>query len=371
MKDRSKSLTVAQLAEIVKGRIYGDPQTIIRGIASIHEARPGDITFAESIRYLQNAEQSHASAIVVPETAGGGNATKVRIEVANPRLAFAQLLEMFAPEQFLERGVHPTAVVGSDLRHGENISVGANAVIGENVRIGNNVIIHPLCYVGDDVEIGDNTVLMPQVTLLRGTIVGSGCIIHSGTVLGADGFGYLPMGGKQRKIPQIGNVAVGDEVEIGANSTVDRARTGTTRIGSGTKIDNLVHVGHNCQIGCDCIIIAQVGMAGGVEVGDGVIIAGQAGIKEQVKIGARAVVGAQTGVMGDVPAGAYVSGYGAKPHKEVLRTAAAMNRLPDMMDRFRNMEKRLKELEARLEAVTGSSLPAVESAGEDSASEMA
>jgi UDP-3-O-[3-hydroxymyristoyl] glucosamine N-acyltransferase len=350
VKEQSKLKTVGELAAAIKGRIYGDPQTIIRGIASIDEARPGDITFAESLRYLQNAEQSNASAIVAPETSGGGTgtATKVRIEVANPRLAFAQLLEMFAPEQYLERGVHPTAVIGSDFRAGEGLSIGANVVIGENVRVGNNVIIHPLCYLGDDVEIGDNTVLMPQVNLLRGTIVGSDCILHTGTVLGADGFGYLPIGGKHRKIPQIGNVAIGDNVEIGSNTTIDRARTGTTRIGSGTKIDNLVHIGHNCQIGEDCIIIAQVGLAGGVEVGKGVIIAGQTGIKEQVKIGERAVIGAQTGVMGDVPAGAFVSGYGPKPHKEVLRTAAAVNRLPDMLDRFRDMERRLRELEARL-----------------------
>lgn len=343
-----RSRTVAELAEVVKGRVYGDPETLIRGIASIDEARPGDITFAESLRFLQTAGQSDASAIIAPESASDGAVTKVLIAVPNPRLAFAQLLDLFAPEQFLQRGVHASAVVGSDFRYGENLTVGANCVIGENVRIGNNVTIHPLSYLSDDVEIGDNTIIMPQVTLLRGTIVGSYCTIHSGSVLGADGFGYVTVGGKHRKIPQIGNVAIGDHVEIGANVTIDRARTGTTRIGSGTKIDNLVHIGHNCQVGEDCIIIAQVGLAGGVEVGRGVIIAGQAGVKEQVKIGDRAVVGAQTGVMGDVPAGAFVSGYGAKPHKEAMRATAAANRLPDLFEKVREMEHRLKELEAAL-----------------------
>lgn len=355
----TRDRTVAELAELVKGRVYGDPQTIIRGIASIQEARTGDITFAESVRFLQDAKQSDASAILAPEMAGaavGGNGGgpapapedgKVVIHVSNPRLAFAQLLDLFAPEQYAVRGVHETAVMGSDFRCGANVSIGANCVIGENVRLGENVTIHPLCYLGDDVEVGDNTVLMPQVTLLRGTVVGSRTIIHSGSVLGADGFGYLTLGGKHRKIPQIGHVSVGDDVEIGANVTVDRARTGSTRIGNGTKIDNLVHIGHNCQIDEDVIIIAQVGLAGGVQIGHHAIVAGQAGIKEQAKIGAGAVIGAQTGVMGDVPDGAYVSGYGAKPHRETLRTAAAMNQLPDLLKKVREMEKRLAELESR------------------------
>ena len=344
MKER-RERTVAELAAVVRGNVQGDPQTVIRGIASIAEAKSGDITFAESVRFLQNAEQSLASAILAPEnTAANG---KVMIQVANPRLAFAQLLDIFAPEQYAKRGIDRTAVIGSDFRHGANPAVGANCVIGENVRIGENVTIHPLCYLGDDVEIGDNVVLEPQVTLLRGTIIGSHCIIHSGTVLGADGFGYMTIQGKHRKIPQIGNVQIGDHVEIGANVTVDRARTGTTRIGSGTKIDNLVHIGHNCHIGEDCIIVAQVGLAGGVEVGNGVIIGGQAGIKEQSKIGARAVIGAQTGVMGDVPAGAFVSGYGARPHKETLKTAAAAIQVPDMLKKMREMERRLAQLESR------------------------
>jgi UDP-3-O-[3-hydroxymyristoyl] glucosamine N-acyltransferase len=352
---KNKERTVGELAEVVQGRVIGDPATVIRGVASIEDARSGDITFAESLRFLQNAEQSSASAILAPETANPVGASKVMIHVANPRLAFAQLLDVFAPEQYAVRGIHRTAVIGSDFRHGGNVSIGANCVLGENVRLGENVTIHPLCFIGDDVEIGDNVTLMPQVTLLRGTIIGNGVIIHSGTVLGSDGFGYLTLQGKHRKVPQIGHVAVGDDVEIGANVTVDRAKTGATRIGRGTKIDNLVHIAHNCQIGEDCIIIAQVGLAGGVEVGNHAIIAGQTGVKEQVKIGAGAVIGAQTGVMGDVPAGAFVSGYGAKPHKEVLKTAAAVNQLPDLMKKVREMERRLRDLEGKTASETGES----------------
>jgi UDP-3-O-[3-hydroxymyristoyl] glucosamine N-acyltransferase len=351
----TRARTVGELAEVVKGRVYGDPQTVIRGIASIAEARSGDITFAESVRYLEDARQSSASAILTPEikasqddrsSGGAAVAAKAMIEVANPRLAFAQLLDLFAPEQYAARGVHATAVIGSDFRHAGNVSIGANCVLGENVRLGENVTIHPLCFLGDDVEIGSNTVLGPQVTLLRGTVIGAGCVVHSGTVLGADGFGYLTIDRRHRKIPQIGHVIVGDHVEIGSNVTIDRARTGATRIGSGTKIDNLVHIAHNCQIGEDCIIVAQVGLAGGVELGRNVVIAGQSGVKEQVKIGEGAILGAQTGVMGDIPAGAFVSGYGAKPHKEVLRTAAATNQLPDMIKKVREMERRLARLES-------------------------
>lgn len=352
---RYKERTVGELAEVVQGRVIGDPATVIRGVASIEDARTGDITFAESLRFLQNAEQSSASAILAPETANPVGASKVMIHVANPRLAFAQLLDLFAPEQYAVRGIHRSAVIGSDFRQGGNLSIGANCVLGENVRLGENVTIHPLCFIGDDVEIGDNVTLMPQVTVLRGTIIGNGVIIHSGTVLGADGFGYLTLQGKHRKVPQIGHVVIGDDVEIGANVTVDRAKTGATRIGRGTKIDNLVQVAHNCQIGEDCIIIAQVGLAGGVEVGNHAIIAGQTGVKEQVKIGAGAVIGAQTGVMGDVPAGAFVSGYGAKPHKDVLKTAAAVNQLPDLMKKIREMERRLRDLEGKTTTETAES----------------
>ena len=174
--------------------------------------------------------------ILAPEGAASREpaAGKTVIGVANPRLAFAQLLDLFAPEQYAARGIHPAALIGADFRHGANVSIGAQCVLGENVRLGENVTLHPLVYVGDDVEIGDNTVVYPNATLLRGTLVGANCAIHSGAVLGADGFGYLTIEGRHRKVPQIGNVTVGDDVEIGANVTIDRARTGTTRIGSGT-----------------------------------------------------------------------------------------------------------------------------------------
>jgi UDP-3-O-[3-hydroxymyristoyl] glucosamine N-acyltransferase len=343
----TRERTVAELADVVQGKIWGDPQTRIRGIASIEEARMGDITFAETPRFLETAQQSFASAILAPQTMTPGNVSKVMIQVDNPRLAFALLLDLFAPEQYAARGIDPTAVIGSDFRCGASASIGAHCVIGENVRLGDNVTLHPLVYLGDDVELGDDTVVYPNVTLQRGTIVGCRCVVHAGAVVGADGFGYLTIGGKHRKIPQIGHVRIGDDVEIGANVTIDRARTGATTIGSGTKIDNLVHIGHNVRIGEDCILVAQVGLAGGVDVGQNVVLAGQVGVKEQVKIGARAVVGARAGVIGDIPAGQFVSGYPARPHKENLRSYAAANQVPALVKAVRALEARIAELESR------------------------
>jgi UDP-3-O-[3-hydroxymyristoyl] glucosamine N-acyltransferase len=319
---------------------------MIRGIASIEEARLGDITFAESERFLVDAQQSSASAILTaPNLTPSNNVTKAFIQVENPRLAFAQLLNLFAPEQFLAREIHPGAVVGSGLRSGGNVAIGAGAVIGENVQLGSNVTIYPLAYIGDDCEVGDDTVIYPNVTLLRGTVIGARCVLHSGGVYGADGYGFVTVGGVHQKIPQIGHVIVGDDCEIGANTTIDRARTGATRIGSGTKIDNQVHIGHNVQIGEKCLIIAQVGLAGGVTLGDGVIMAGQSGVKEQVKIGAGAVVAGRAAVFGDIAPGAFVSGTPARPHREALKAQAALGRVPDLLTRVKELEKRLAALE--------------------------
>jgi len=354
MMKEMQARTVAELAAHVHGLVTGDPTTVIRGIASIEDARTGDITFAESVRYLENAWSSSATAILAPRLHGQvamspdvGIGNKVLIEVDDPRLAFTLLLDLFAPERYVDRGIHPTAVIGRDVRIGRNVLIGPHAVIGDHVCLGDNATIHGLVFLGADVEIGEDTVVHPNASLLHGTIVGNRTIVHSGAVLGADGFGYLTQGGKHRKVPQIGHVRIGDDVEIGANVTIDRAKTGATRIGNGTKIDNQVHVGHNCQIGEDVLLVAQVGLAGGVEIGDGAILAGKVGVKEQLSVGARSVVGAVSLVLKDVPPRQFVSGNPARPHKENLRAQAAAARTPDLMRAMREMERRIAELERR------------------------
>jgi UDP-3-O-[3-hydroxymyristoyl] glucosamine N-acyltransferase len=342
-----KSLTVEELARRVEGALEGDGGAVISGVASIEEAEHGDIVFAENDRFLTRAAKSRASAIVafldavVPD--------KPLIKVENPRFAFARILEMFEPCLNAPPGIHPTAVVGLNSLFGEEVSIGPNTVIGDNVRIGDHAIVMAGCFVGDHCVIGEKTVLYPNVTLYQGTMLGCRVRVHSGTVLGADGFGYTRIGDNIYKVPQIGTVEVHDDVEIGANCTVDRAKTGATIIGARTKIDNLVHVAHNVKIGCDCIIVAQVGVAGSVQIGRGVILAGQAGIKDHITIGDGATVAAQAGLFGDVPAGAHYSGYPARPHREKLRQEAAVEKLPVYVRRLRALEKANAELAARNE----------------------
>jgi len=336
--------TVGELANLVDGYVIGDSATLISGISSIEDAQVGDVTFAENGNLLTNAARSFASAVIAPQTAHPID--KPLIRVKNPKFAFAQALRIFAPEPKVFQGIHPSAFIGQTTRLGKNVSVHANCVIGEGCTIGDSVVIYPFTYIGDGVTIGSNCVIYPQVVLHDSTELGDGVVIHSGSVLGTDGFGYMFIEDRHYKIPQIGRVIVGDDVEIGANVTIDRARTGSTRIGRGTKIDNLVHIGHNCTIGEHCVIVAQVGVSGSVELGNGVILAGQAGIKDHVTIGDGAIVAAKSGVIGNVAAGSFVSGQYARPHHNEMRAYATYQKLPDMAAHIKNLEARLAALEA-------------------------
>jgi UDP-3-O-[3-hydroxymyristoyl] glucosamine N-acyltransferase len=228
------------------------------------------------------------------------------------------------------------------------VSVGAHAVIGDGVVLSTAVTVGSGCSIGAGVSIGERSVLHPNVTLYPHVIIGARCILHAGVVIGADGFGYVPVGVELMRVPHLGSVRIEDDVEVGANTCVDRAKTGETVIGKGTKLDNLIHVAHNVHIGRSCLIIAQVGIAGSVTIGDGVILAGQAGIADHIDIGSGAKVAAQGGVIGDVPAGVTVSGYPARPHATKMREHAASASLPDYIKRVRALEKRLAQLEAAL-----------------------
>lgn len=331
---------------MIEGAVEGDAQTAIRGISNIEDAQDGDITFAENEKLLFSAGRSLASAVIAPAAATRGDiGQKTLIRVKNPRFAFAQVLRIFAPEPKAYQGIHPSAIIGENAALGRNASVHALAVLGDNVRLGDNCIIYPFAYLGDNVQLGDNCVVYPHVVLHNDTEIGSSVVIHSGSVLGTDGFGYMFIENRHYKIPQIGRVIIEDDVEIGANVTIDRARTGSTRIGAGTKIDNMVHIGHNVSVGKNCVIVAQVGISGSVDIGDGVILAGQVGVKDHVKIGDGSIVCAQTGVMGDLPAQSFVSGPYARPHAQELRTLAAHNKLPDLLKQIKKLEQRLAALE--------------------------
>ncbi|MCS6777437.1 MAG: UDP-3-O-(3-hydroxymyristoyl)glucosamine N-acyltransferase [Chloroherpetonaceae bacterium] len=338
--------TLQEIAAITRGQIHGDSATPITGVASIAEAAPGDLVFAESARYLTEALRSPAAAILTaPEVpVAVEEIHKPLILVDNPRLAFLQVLEALAPPPRYPASIHPTAVLGDHCQIGAGSHIGPHVTIGARATLGDRVVVLSGAHIGDECVIGDDTIIHPNVVLYPGVTVGKRCLLHAGCVIGADGFGFIPVGETLRKVPQQGTVIIDDDVEIGASTCIDRAKTGATRIGPGTKIDNLVHVGHNVHIGASCIIIAQVGIAGSVEIGNGVILAGQAGIKDHVKIGDGARIAAQGGVFGDVPPGATYSGYPARPHAQKLREHAATAQLPEYLRRIRALEQKVEEL---------------------------
>lgn len=339
----SKSLR--ELADLVQGDLEGDAEILITGAADISDAREGDIVFAETPKFLDAAKRSGASAVIV--RSGMSDSGKPMIAVPDPRYAFAQVLRAFAPSTLPGTGIHPACNIAEGVRIGDSPSVGFNVSIGRDSALGDNVCIYPFAYIGSDVHIGSDCVIHPFVSIYDGVTLGSGVVVHSGSVIGADGFGYTKLGQEHYKMPQIGTVVIGDDVEIGANVTVDRARTGKTEIGRGTKIDNLVHIAHNTVIGQNCIIVAQVGISGSVGIGDRVVLAGQAGVKDHVTIGDDAVVCARAGVIGNIRNGEFVSGFPARPHSKQMRMQAAQNRLPELLRTIRDLQRRVEELESR------------------------
>lgn len=338
-------ITLQKLAEFIGGEIAGDPNVMIMGAADISDAHEGDIVFAESPKLLEAAVDCGASAIITRAELPPIDLS--RINVANPRYAFAKALEALSPIRYKESGIHPSCFIGEGSLIGADCSIGYNAFVGRNVVIGDNVWIHPLAYISENVRIGNNSVIHPFVTIYDSVTIGCDVTVHAGTVIGADGFGYTRVGTEHYKIPQIGEVIIGDRVEIGANVTIDRARTGRTTIGCGTKIDNLVHIAHNVTIGENCIVIAQVGISGSVTIGDRALLTGQAGVADHVTIGDDAIVCGRAGVIGDIEPGSFVSGYPARPHREQMRMHAAQKKLPNLLRTVKELEKRVRELEDR------------------------
>ena len=331
--------TAAEIAKHLQGEVLGDPSTKLTGFAPADRAKAGDLTFAENDSYFAAAEQSAASGIIV--SGSFKSERKVLVRVSNARVAFAKVLELFFPETRPPDGVHPSAVVASSAKIDPTAHVGPFCVVGERVQIGARAVLHGGNHIGADSKLGEDVVLFPNVTLYPRTEIGHRVRIHAGTVIGSDGFGYVLDAGVHRKVPQIGYVVIGDDVEIGANVTIDRGALGPTVIGRGTKIDNLVQIAHNVRVGEYGLLVAQVGIAGSTKLGNYVVLAGQVGIAGHLKIGDQVTVAAQSGVMHDIPDGEKWFGSPAVPDKEMKRQIIAMRRLSELHRRFVEVEKKL------------------------------
>ena len=335
------TFTASEIGERVGGEVIGDGSVLLSGFASADRARAGDLIFAEKDSYFPAAEASGASAILVsgPFTSAG----KVLIRVADARVAAAKVLALFFPLDSAVPGIHGSACVASSAQIDATAHVGPGCVVEEGVTIGARSQLRGGNHVGRGSHIGDDVCLFPNVVLYPRTQIGHRVAIHAGTVIGSDGYGYVFEQGRHLKMPQVGNVVIHDDVEIGANSAIDRAALGSTVIGQGTKIDNLVHVAHNVVMGRHCLVMGQVGFAGSTQLGDYCVIASQSGIAGHLKLGREVTVGGKSGVMRDVPDGETVLGLPAVPDKQAKRQWVAIQKLPDMMLRLRQVEKQLAE----------------------------
>jgi UDP-3-O-[3-hydroxymyristoyl] glucosamine N-acyltransferase len=334
--------TLSQIVDALDGRLRGNPDKVIKGVAPFEAAGPQDITVAGHPKYLKRIGESAAGAVIVPHPVDGFDLNLVAVE--HPMVAFATVVRLFHPDPAPVDRVHPQAVLGRDLQTGRQVDIGPCAVIGNRVRLGNRIRIGAGVVLGDDVTIGDDVVLHPNVTVLERCLIGNRVIIHSGTVIGSDGFGFAPDGKTYHKQPHTGIVRIADDVEIGANNTVDRATFGETRIGCGVKTDNLVQIAHNVHIGDNTVVVSQVGISGSVSIGDNVILAGQAGIAGHLKIGDGAIIGPRAGIAKDVPPGQVIMGAPQMSRNKWLRVQRIVSMLPELKKRLEKTEKRIRKL---------------------------
>lgn len=336
------SYTLEQLAARLGGVIEGNGALTISGVAALKEAEDGDISFLANPRYSSQMQNTRASAVIVAENWTGTCAASL-LRVAQPDKAFGEVAMLFAPAPVPRfQGVHPSAVIGKNVTIGNGVSIGPLCVVEDEAQIGDGTVLVGSVHVGYRVRIGAKCLIHPQVSLREYVQLGDRVILHDGTVIGSDGFGYaVDAQGVRTKIPQIGIVVIGDDVEIGANVTVDRARFGKTRIGKGVKIDNLVQIAHNVQIGDHAVIVAQVGISGSTSIGEKAILAGQAGVAGHLHIGAGSVIGGQSAVIKDVEPGSFIFGSPAVKHAEYMKAYALFLRLPEMRRKLADLEKRL------------------------------
>lgn len=355
MNDKSKNITLGELASIIKGEAVGDIGYVVAGACSIENPVEHHITFAVDPGGVVELDKAKAQvAFIVGEKIQGVSIPMIVHK--NPRLGFTLALRHFHPETSGTGKIHPSAVISESATINPTADVGPNAVIEAGARIGAGSIIGAGCYMGENSVIGENTRLYPNVTVMHDVAIGSGCIFHPGVVIGGDGFGFEATSDGNIKMPQVGRVEIGDNVEVGANTTIDRATLDATVISDDVKLDNLVQIAHNVKIGSHTRIAAQAGLSGRAVIGENVVIAGQAGFNNGVKVGDNSVVGGRAGVVGDIRAGTMVSGYPAREHGKSQRVIAATMRLPKLMEKVERLEKELAELVADIKNKTASKI---------------
>ncbi|MGQ9812472.1 MAG: UDP-3-O-(3-hydroxymyristoyl)glucosamine N-acyltransferase [Dissulfurimicrobium sp.] len=335
--------TLGEISLLVEGRLIGPEDLYIKGISSLNLAGPDDISFAVGPHFEKDVRETRAGAVILPEKWPHLHhlTDKPVILVKDPYLACAIVSSLFNQNEFKAAGISPGAHIGKNCSISDRITIHTHVYIGDRVEIGSGVTINPGVYIGDDVKIGEDCVIYPNVVIYKGCQLGNRVIIHAGAVIGSDGFGYARRGAEHIKIPQTGIVVIEDDVEIGANVAIDRATFGETRIGRGTKIDNLVQIGHNVTIGPDSILVAQVGIAGSARLGAGVMLGGKVGVIGHIEIGDGVRVGAMSGVAKSVPSGEAVSGIPAISHRQWLRVMGVLKKLPEMEREIRELRKAL------------------------------
>lgn len=340
-----KTATVAELAALVAGEAAGEGRVMISGLADLAGAGEQDISFLADPRRAAQMSASRAAAFIVPASLPTGPESRPLIRVSDPYLAAAKIHHFFLTRPFVAVGVHPTAVVGADCLVPAEVGIGPLAVLGNGVRLGERVTIGAGAVIGNQVEIGADSVIHPNVTIYDHSVIGERVIVHSGSVVGSDGFGYAfdPAAGRHCKRPHVGRVRIEDEVEIGANCCIDRATFGETVIRRGAKLDNLVQIGHNVEIGENALLVAQAGVAGSTRIGRLAILGGQVGVAGHLEIGERVMVAGKSGVHNNQEAGAVVAGIPAIPHRQWLRVSAVIARLPEMVKELRELKKRSEE----------------------------